>query len=330
MPDIMLRYDMRIPSICAASSASMYKAAIAQCAWGENHGFTSVHISEHHGSEDGYLPAPLLLAAAVAARTSRMMIYLSALIAPLHDPVTLAEELAVLDIISEGRVIPLLGAGYREEEFAALGKSLSDRKQYMDDIGSFLRQAWTGEPFDYRGRRVRVTPRPHSSPRPPLLMGGSSRAAARRAARDADFFIPTSPRVFDLYREERAKLGKLDPGPMPQAPSTVSFVARDPDQYWELIAPHLMHEMNSYAAWAEQAGVDSPYRFFRNADDLRDSGAYRVYRPAELVEAALVMAASQPIQFHPLCGGIPPEVAWQSLDLWAADVWPQLQEAAGD
>ncbi len=327
MPDMMLRYDMRQPAFSQASRAEMYQAALAQCSWGENNGFTSVHISEHHGAEDGYLSAPLIFASAVASRTESLLMFISALIAPLHDPVQLVEDLTVLDIISQGRVIPIISAGYREEEFAAVGKTLADRRDYMESIGPFLNRAWSGDTFEFEGRTITITPQPHTQPRPAILMGGSSRAAARRAAGHADFFIPTSPRIFEMYREELAKLGKPDPGPMPDAPSTVSFVSNSPDEYWEKIAPHVLHEMNSYAAWAEKAGTDSPYQHYSNTDDLRASGAYKVYRPDELVAAAELMSERQPIMFHPLCGGIHPDLAWESLTLWAQEVLPALREA---
>ena len=91
-----------------------------------------------------------------------------------------------------------------------------------------------------------------------ILMGGSSKPAARRAARGRGFFIPFRPEIFEYYRDELKKLGKPDPGPMPAAPSTVTFVAEDPDAYWEQIAPHVQHETNMYAKWAEKAQVFSP------------------------------------------------------------------------
>jgi alkanesulfonate monooxygenase SsuD/methylene tetrahydromethanopterin reductase-like flavin-dependent oxidoreductase (luciferase family) len=326
MADVMLRYDMRHPEICASSRADMYQAAIEQCAWGELNGFRSVHLSEHHGSEDGYCPSPLVFASAIAARTTSMRLFISALIAPLHDPVQLAEDLSVLDIISRGRVIPVLSGGYREKEFRAVGKSLSVRREYMDSIGPFLEQAWSGETFQYGERSVTITPRPHSEPRPLILMGGSSKPAARRAARHADFFIPSGPEIFEFYREELKQMGKPDPGPMPAAPSTVTFVSAEPDAYWEQVAPHLMHETNTYADWAEESQVFSPYKHYENSDDLRASGAYKVFRPAELIEAARDMVKEQPIQFHPLCGGISPALAWQSLHLFAATVLPGLRE----
>lgn len=326
MPDLMFRFDMRHPDLASVSRADLYNAAIEQCEWGEKNGFASAHLSEHHGSEDGYCPAPMVLASAVAARTSNLRLFISALIAPLHDPVRLAEDLTVLDIISRGRVIPVLSGGYREEEFAAMGKQLGDRKSYMDAIGPFLKKVWSGESFEFEGRQVTVTPGPHTQPRPMILMGGSSKPAARRAAKHADFFIPSGPEIFEFYRDELKAMGKPDPGPMPAAPSTVTFVSADPDAYWQQIAPHVMHETNCYAQWAEQAGVFSPYKHYDHADDLRVAGAYKVYTPQALIDEARTMVAAQPIQFHPLCAGIHPDLAWQSLHLFAEEVLPTLKQ----
>jgi len=325
MADVMLRFDMRNPVFATATQSELYQAAVDMCAWGDEHGIGSVHLSEHHGSEDGYCPSPLILAAAIASRTRNLRIFISALIAPLHDPVQLAEDLTVLDNISRGRVIPILSGGYRKEEFCAVGKDLSVRKEYMDQIGPFLKQAWTGDAFTFSGRTIKVTPKPFSQPRPMLLMGGSSAPAARRAAREADYFIPSGPEIFEFYREELQRLGKPDPGPMPTAPATVTFVAEDPDTYWRQIAPHVLHETNTYARWAEQARVFTPYSHYDNDVDLRASGAYKVYRPVELIAAARGMVSAQPIMLHPLCGGIHPDLAWQSLRLFMKEVMPTLR-----
>jgi alkanesulfonate monooxygenase SsuD/methylene tetrahydromethanopterin reductase-like flavin-dependent oxidoreductase (luciferase family) len=326
MPQPILRYDMRLPDFGAATHAELYAAAIEQCAWAEKNGFGSVHLSEHHGSEDGYCPSPLVFAGAIAARTETLQIFISALIAPLHDPVQLAEDLLVLDHISRGRIFPVLSAGYREEEFRAVGKTLADRKDYMDAIGPFLEQAWQGETFSHGDRTITIRPKPYSQPRPPILMGGSSRAAARRAARHADFFIPTSAEVFEYYREELQALGKPDPGPMPMTAASVYFVARDPDAYWAQIAPHLQHETNMYARWAESAGMPTPYRHFETTEELRAAGAYRVLTPDQFIEAAREKSSAQTMAFHPLCGGISPDLAWQSLQLFADQVLPALKQ----
>src|SRR5262249_55084866 len=138
-------------------------------------------LSEHHGVDDGYLPAPLTLAAAIAGRTKNLRINIAAILVPLHDPVRLAEQLAVLDLLSGGRVGFVAGLGYRQEEFDMAGIDRKERGQLLDESVRVLRQAWTGEPFQWRGRTIRVTPKPQSPPM--ILIGGSTAGAARRAAR---------------------------------------------------------------------------------------------------------------------------------------------------
>ena len=320
-----VRYDMRRPDFSEASHADMFAAAIEQCAWAESVGIAGAHLSEHHGSEDGYCPSPLVFASAVAARTTTLPIFISALIAPLHDPLQLAEDLSVLDHISRGRVFPILSGGYREEEFAGVGKSLSDRKAYMDELVPFLERAWSGETFEWQGRTITATPRPYSDPRPPILMGGSSRPAARRAAEFADMFIPSGPEIFEYYREELTKRGKPDPGPMPAASTAVVFLAEDPDAYWEQIAPHCQHETNTYRRWADKAGVHSPYQHYDDLDALREGGAYQVYTPQGFVEE--ISGGREVALFHPMCGGISPALAWQSLRLFESQVLPELKSA---
>ena len=261
MPLFGLRYDLRCPPFAVASSAELMATAIEQCAWADGLGFATVTLSEHHGSPDGYLPSPLVLGAAIAARTTNLRLLLAALIAPLHDPVRLAEDLAVLDVLSRGRVLPVLSGGYVESEFATFGRRLSERRHVMEEIVPFLEKAWSGEPFEHRGVTIRVTPRPVQRPRPPIFMGGASQAAAKRAARLADHFIPTLPELFEVFRQERQRLGKPDPGPLPRTTGNFLWVAEDPDATWQRIAPHALHETNAYARWVAGAGGDaSPYQ----------------------------------------------------------------------
>ena len=91
--------------------------------------------------------------------------------------------MAVLDLLSRGRVSYVTAVGYVESEFELFGRSLRDRGERMDECLRAMRSAWTGEAFDFEGRRVCVTPKPLTPGGPPLVMGGNSRAAARRAAR---------------------------------------------------------------------------------------------------------------------------------------------------
>jgi alkanesulfonate monooxygenase SsuD/methylene tetrahydromethanopterin reductase-like flavin-dependent oxidoreductase (luciferase family) len=325
MPLFGLRYDLRRPDFAKPSTAELVETALAQCEWADANGFASVTLSEHHGSPDGYLPSPMVFAGAVAARTRNLRLLMAALIAPLHDPIRLAEDLAVLDVISNGRVIPVVSGGYVKSEFATFGKKLEDRAAVMEEIVPLLTKAWSGEPFEYRGTTVRVTPRPVQQPRPPIFMGGASKAAARRAARHADHFIPTVPELYEVFREERKRLGKPDPGPLPAATGNGLFVADDPDEAWRRIAPHALHETNAYARWIADAGDVGPYRAVSDPDALRASGGYTVMTPEELVERARSMGPLDMVLLHPLIAGLDPELSWECLRLVETRVLPALR-----
>jgi alkanesulfonate monooxygenase SsuD/methylene tetrahydromethanopterin reductase-like flavin-dependent oxidoreductase (luciferase family) len=325
MPLLNLRYDLRCPPFGKADSAELMRTAIEQCEWADRLGFTSVTISEHHGSPDGYLPSPLVFGAGVAARTKNLRLLLGALIVPLHDPVRLAEDIAVLDVLSNGRVIPVLAAGYVENEFKTFGKRLEDRARVMDEIVPFLERAWSGEPFLHNGVTVRVTPRPVQQPRPPLFMGGSTKAAARRAARFADHFMPSLPELFETFRAERIRLGKPDFGPLPRTAGNFLYVAEDPDAAWERIAPHALHETNAYGKWMAEAGTAGPYKPTDDAKALRASGQYPIMTPDEVVQLAKGMGPFDALLFHPLMGGMDPELSWASLRLFEKEVLPRLR-----
>src|SRR6266704_3554479 len=150
MTMIGLRYDLRAPSFGSATHAELYAACLEQCAWAGRLGLDFVGLSEHHGVDDGYLPAPLTLAAAIAGRTQRIRINIAAVLIPLHDPVRLAEQLAVLDLASGGRVGFVAGLGYRQEEFEMAGIDRKERGRLLEEYVQVLRQAWTGEPFEWR------------------------------------------------------------------------------------------------------------------------------------------------------------------------------------
>jgi alkanesulfonate monooxygenase SsuD/methylene tetrahydromethanopterin reductase-like flavin-dependent oxidoreductase (luciferase family) len=327
-PGLGLRFDLRSHPD-GASHAELYDAALGICEWGERHfGNVMVTLTEHHGSEEGHLPSPLIAAAAVAGRTRRAHIMVVAIILPLRDVIKLAEDVAVLDLVSGGRVDVLYGAGYRYEEFAMFGVDIRRRGELMEEALQALTQAWTGEPFEYRGRTVRVTPRPRRRPRPPLLLGGSSAAAARRAARHADLFIPTDPEHLAAYGEELERLGKPNTAFDMTAgrPPTVNLVHPDPEAAWAQVGHHCMHDMTTYASWlAAGRGGSGPYVPVADLDELRATGEYNIVTPERCVE---LVAEYGTLEMHPLVGGLSPEVAVASLDLIEREVLPAVAARA--
>ena len=259
----------------------------------------------------------------MAARTRSARFLIAALIAPFHDPLRLAEDLITLDLLSGGRVDVIVAGGYVHEEFALFDVPMNERGKRVTEAMTTLRAAFGGEPFEYRGRTVHLTPGPARPGGPSLLMGGSSEAAARRAARIADGFIPSLPEVWEFYRDEVQQLGKLDPGPSPISANRTVALATDADEGWDRMAPFFLHEVNAYGAWQAQDDLAAPYRT-TDADKLRASGQYVVLTPAELV-AELKAAPSPFVQLHPLCGGMPPALAWSSLELLEKEVLPAFR-----
>lgn len=320
-----IRYDFRNPAIGGATMAERYSAALDQIEWADKLGFESLTLSEHHGSDDGYLPSPLVFAAAAAARSQNMRIRIAALIVPLHDPLRVAEDLAVLDNVSNGRLDVIFANGYVPAEFEMFGVEMSDRVPRLVEAVETMRAAWTGEPFEYRGKTVTVTPTPAQSPGVPIWMGGSSEKAARRAARIADMFIPSLPEFWDVYRDELAKLGKPDVGPMPPGSASYVHVSSDADAAWEQILPHAMHEMNAYGKWAAESGAATGYQPVEDPEALKAIGMYQVMTPEECVDHIKGLGDYGSFMLHPLMGGIHPDVAWENLRTFEEQVLPHVR-----
>jgi alkanesulfonate monooxygenase SsuD/methylene tetrahydromethanopterin reductase-like flavin-dependent oxidoreductase (luciferase family) len=323
---LAMRFDFRNPAMAGVSMADRYDAALDMAAWADEHGAYMVGVSEHHFSDDGYIPSPMLIAAGFAARTENARIGIASLVGPFHDPLRLAEDLAVLDHLTRGRLDVTISGGYVPAEFEAFGVPLKERPARMAKLFTTLKQAWTGEPFEYEGRMVRIAPTPFREGGPPLTMGGSSEAAARRAARVADGFTPSEGRFWQYYVDECLKLGKPDPGPcMTPDDMVTTYLAEDVDKGWAELGPYFLHETNSYGAWGEAAGVANPYKVTADVETLRASGQYRIITPDEYAAELKAMGDFAFAMWHPMVGGIPPERAWEALRLFERDVLPQVQ-----
>lgn len=319
-----IRYDFRNPPIGGTTMAERYACALEQCTWAENLGFTSVTLSEHHGVDDGYLPSALTMAAAIAARTSRIRIRIAAVLPSLYHPLRLAEEVAVVDNISNGRLDLVVTNGYVPSEFEMFDETLANRVKRVTETVSVLRQAFTGEPFEFRGKTVRVTPTPVQPGGVPIWLGAASEGAARRAARIADGLLPSYPELWDIYRDELVKLGKTDPGPIPQGSIAYLHVTETPDATWEHVAPYALHEMNGYGQWAAESASATGYSPVTDADTLRTMGIYQMLTPEQTIEQITAAGPGAAVLFHPLMGGVPPELAWQNLRLFEEKVLPHL------
>ena len=320
-----LRFDMRAPST-GAPTTELYAAALDMTSWSESRGAVAAIVCEHHGQEDGYLPSPMILATAIAARTSSIQIVLAVVVLPLYEPIRLAEEMVVLDIISNGRVGYVCGIGYREDEYDLFGVDFRRRGRIADDWLSIVLRAKTGEPFDHRGRTVRVTPMPVTPGGPQVSWGGGSEAAARRAGRNGlGFLAQTDDESLRVAFEEASRDAGHEPGLCylpPNDQPTSLFVAGDVDRAWDELGPYLMHDARTYAAMNPGDTTTTSLSFAQSVDELRVEA--RSHRIVSVDEAIAMVRSGIALPLHPLVGGLPPEIAWRYLRTVTDEVMPAL------
>jgi alkanesulfonate monooxygenase SsuD/methylene tetrahydromethanopterin reductase-like flavin-dependent oxidoreductase (luciferase family) len=322
----VLRFNCVQPGLEPKEMSARYQAFVEMARIGDEQGMSIVNLEEHHGADDGWSPSPMMMAGMVVSQTKKIGVNFGALLLPLHDPIRVAEDLAVLDLVSGGRVTTTAGLGYRPSEYHLHQKDWAGRGKLMDHCVDTLLKAWTGEPFEYHGEMVRVTPVPLTKPHPILMIGGTSKATARRAAR---FGLPMYtgarvPEVEQLYYEECARLGVKGFAVMPPEIANHLFVVDDPDAAWAAYGQHLWHEASTYAAWQTPDIHSAAHSHATNVDELRAEGMYEFVTPAQAIEK---VRESRAAILHPLCGGMPLDAAWDMFQRFVDDVWPVVRAA---
>ncbi len=321
--NIVLRYDMRSAPDCPDTQGDRYRAAIEMAAWADAQPFDVIGLSEHHDTHDGFLCAPLTLAGMMLARTSRVRVSVSALLVPLHDPLRLAEDIALLDIASGGRFSATCGLGYREVEYARFNIDWKARGTVFDSKLDILVKALTGEEFDYNGGTTRLCPAPNSPVQALLLVGGNSSAAAKRAARFKLLFCPAidDPELERVYQTACAASGfSWGMTIYPREPST-TFISEDPLRSWREIGEYLFYDATAYGAWQHPTRRAYAESFARTKDELIAEGKYRIVTPEQ---ACNIIAKTGSLHLAPLCGGVPIDDGWKSLRLFEDKVKPHI------
>jgi alkanesulfonate monooxygenase SsuD/methylene tetrahydromethanopterin reductase-like flavin-dependent oxidoreductase (luciferase family) len=323
----MLLFDMQTAPFGTAT-AKLFPAMLEMTRFGDRAGFDRICIPEHHGTDTGYLPSPVALTGAVAATTERLKIVLM-IILPLYNPVRVAEDIAVLDLISQGRLEVIFGVGYVPSEFKLLQVPMKQRGRLFEEGVELVINALKGARFEAGGREVFVSPLPFQRPHPTLYIAGSMQIAARRAARFGVGFAPLNGDLWATYDEECAALGKEPGAKLGWGGPINVYVAEDPESAWARIEPYVSHHAGSYIRWASEslASGARPGTTYAQIDpqDIRKSGKHRVLTPDECVALASELeAVHRPLILQPLIGGLPPEEGWKSLELFAKTVLPRL------
>ncbi|MYH97162.1 MAG: LLM class flavin-dependent oxidoreductase, partial [Acidimicrobiia bacterium] len=239
--------DLRNPPEWQRPWPDFYRQSLELAVQAEEWGADSVWLSEHHFFEDGYLPQPLTFAAAVAARTQRVRIGTAVLLAPLRLAPQIAEETAVADQISNGRIDLGLGAGYVFDEFDAYGADLSKRYTITDQRVREVRELLDGGV---------VTPPAVQNPFP-IWLGYNGPQGARRAGRLGCGLLSINQASLEPYTEGLAE-GGHDPSVARMAGVVSMVVADDPEEAYERILPHLAWQLNTYRAAGASGSGKTP------------------------------------------------------------------------
>jgi alkanesulfonate monooxygenase SsuD/methylene tetrahydromethanopterin reductase-like flavin-dependent oxidoreductase (luciferase family) len=322
-------YDCRRTPNGPLTMTDVYAATLDQTVLADRLGFDHVWFTEHHFLEDGYLPAFQPLAGAIAARTERIRISTDIALLPLYHPIRLAEEMAVLDHISNGRMELGIGMGYVPEEFKAFGVPLKNRVSMTEEGIDILRLAWSDGPFSYHGKRytlddVDVHPKPVQPGGPPLWIAAMSEAGALRAARFGTHLLPQGNRdqVLDPYRAAVAADGR-DPIQYRAGIIRSFYVSDDRERDWPVLREAERFRMKIYNkfmastpddyGWRQEGGIPQG-AFMGTAAECID----------EIVSFATEFGVTD-IASSGLPPGVDPEFMNTNLERLAAEVLPEVR-----
>jgi alkanesulfonate monooxygenase SsuD/methylene tetrahydromethanopterin reductase-like flavin-dependent oxidoreductase (luciferase family) len=312
----VLRFNFASPQGDPRTQGELMRAALELAQWGESRGVLTTSVDEHHATGHGWSCNPILAAGMFLARTSTLIASVDCALGPLWNPVRLAEDIALIDNMSQGRLHTTVGLGYRMVEYDALGADFDQRGRLMDNLIERMLAVWsdTGS---------------YTQPHPPLYIGGGARVTARRAAR---FRLPLSladhlPDVADHYRELSAQAGMapmvIMPGPINRG---MIYLHDDPDRAWAELGGYILWEAVTYGGWSKDQRSLMHLPGVQTLDEVRASGRYRFLTPDQLIAEVRDAVDYGPLVLHPLVGGMPIDEAWKSVQLLVEQVLPALAQ----
>ncbi len=323
------------------SDADLYREIVQRCVAAESAGFDSVWVSEHHFLDDGYMPSLLVTAAAIAQATQRVEIGTGVLLAPLHDPLRIAEDAATVDLLSNGRLILGIGAGWRPEEFEVFGVDLRERASRMRETVAVLRGAWSPGTFSFSCAHhsftnVNVTPKPA---RPiPIWLGGFADPAVRRAGRIGDGFLGSSTgtsgiaafaHAQTIAREALQRAGR-DASAFTFALHVPVFASERGDA-WETVKPYYHYLRWKYPDMGAARASTSPGRPppLDAETDSQLRASIICGRPEEVVAEIAAFRDGLGDDIHLICRsdfpGMPQDLQLATIEVLGTKVFPALR-----
>lgn len=332
------------------SEQAVYESGLEQMLAAEPLGYHSVWIAEHHFNDYGLCPAPPVLAAFVAARTTALRLGMGVSLLPLHHPVDLAESLAVLDVVSGGRLDVGIGRGGTLQDYQTFQSDRVDARARVEEGIALMQRSWSGEPFDFPGRfhsaeRLHVRPRPVQRPHPPLFVACNSEDSVRSAAHLglptlSSFFVPVDElqRRHRLYREVASEAGRA-PGEIEALEGrswgmrVVHVAPSRAEAVRAIEAPFMGYQQKMAVLRSDSTGGTVPNSFDRSLLRLRPfqdylaTGWMLLGTPDEVREGLqqyLEATGYQRVLLLMALPGLPTALALRSMRLFAEKVAPAM------
>lgn len=323
---IGIYFDLRNPQQWRQDPTRLYGFTLEMCEEAEHLGASSLWFSEHHLFEDDYLSNPLTVLAAVSARTRTVRLGTAIVIAPLHHPVEIAEQSAVVDLLSGGRLELGLGAGYRVPEFTLFESPMNNRYARTDDTVRKLRTLWASGG---------VRPGPVQAELPIWLGYGGPRGA-RRAGLLGERLLSADAALWKPYSEGLVDGGHALASGVMSGPFT-AWVTEDPERDWPMVSEHLAHQLNSYRRHGvEGTGHPPPppvnVHKLLNSDRGGPIGSFTFGTPETVAERLRRATAGAPVETVILwasIGGMPEHVVAANIQAICSRLGPLLQPAHG-
>jgi alkanesulfonate monooxygenase SsuD/methylene tetrahydromethanopterin reductase-like flavin-dependent oxidoreductase (luciferase family) len=330
--------DLRNPPGWRRDWTEHYAAALRRIEEAERLGLDGVWLSEHHLFEDGYLPQPLTFAAAAAARTERIRIGTATMLPTLRPALDTAEQAAVVDILSAGRLELGLGTGYRVPEFEAFGTTMEGRYERLEERCREIRRRWEGGD---------LSPPPVQQ-RLPLWIGAQGPRGARLAGRVGAGLLSLRPDLLEVYE---AGLAEFEGDAEPRLAGPVNLIlADDPERTWDELRPYVAYQWETYQAYGAEGkptrgrggaeasdGPDAGGRATVDLDRLRSAGPdmnpprIDVVTPAEAARRLDAWLGGAPVEhafFWDSIAGMPDAVAARHLELLGTGLAPLVGDDA--
>lgn len=326
-------YDFRNPKQWAQPPEARFAEILDAIPETEAMGFDGAWVPEHHLAADGYMPSPLVALGAVAARTRRMRIGSGIALGPLYEPLRFAEDCAVLDALSGGRLAMGLAIGYRAREYAAHGLDFTKRGARFDEFLHIVRRLWDGETVDFEGRFFNLNGaqvRPLSSRgQIPLYIGGFAPKAMERVAKYGDGYFGNAD-IWPLYRQKLEELGKNPAAARIWIQGLMLVVAHDKQAALDELAPYYHHVNNSYGEWMNEdksIGIDDVAIKPMDLDSFKASGIMQILTPDEAIAYFRRLLEKAPVEHFTMMmpPGLPAERFLAYADIFAREVIPAFR-----